>query len=156
MSDAYEEIVLGESILRYPPAARHEAVCRRLHERVSASLAGLTTSRLLPARTVVQISPGTLLRPDLVLVTRATGKPWLVAEVVDSEDHHPDTVTKKTSYEDARLPRLWMVDARFNNVEVYHATAYGLALQHILGGREMLEEKLLPDLHLGIADLFGS
>ena len=155
MSHPYEEIVLGESILRFPPAPRHEAVCQRLHEKVSASLAAVTTSRLLAARSVVQLAPGTLLRPDIVLVTRATGKPWLIAEVVDSEDHHPDTVTKKTSYEDARVPRLWMVDARFNNVEVYHATPYGLSLKGILSSREVLEEKLLPGLHLDISDLFG-
>lgn len=155
MSYPYEEIVVGESMLRFAPGTRHEAICGRLHERVTASLTGLITTRILAVRTIVQIAPGTLLRPDLVLVTRATGKPWLFAEVVDSEDHHPDTVTKKISYEDARVPRLWMVDARYNNVEVYHGTPYGLALIRILAGREILEEKLLPDLHLGIADLFG-
>ena len=34
MSEPYEEILEGETRLRPPPGARHEEICRRLHERV--------------------------------------------------------------------------------------------------------------------------
>ena len=155
MNVCYEEIVEGESLMRMPPGARHEMVCARLHSNVAACLANVSTSRLLPARTVVQISPGTLVRPDLVLVTKATNKPWLVAEIIHSGDHSSDTVTKKTIYEECRLPRLWMIDLRYDNVEVYHGTAYGVTLKDILAHREYLTEKLLPDLKLGIAEVFA-
>ncbi len=154
MSDPYEEIVAGETVLRFPPGARHEAVCARLHERVAACLGAAAATRLLPRRAIVLLEPGTLLRPDLTLVTVATGKPWLIAEVVDSVDHGTDTVTKKNVYEDHRLPRLWMVDQRFDNVEVYHGSQYGLSLRHILAGRERLTEPLLPGFDLAMPDLF--
>ena len=61
-----------------------------------------------------------MLRPDLALVTAATGKIWLAAEIVDSHDHRPDTVLKKGLYEDYNLARLWMIDPRYNNGELYH------------------------------------
>jgi hypothetical protein len=153
-TQCYEEIVQGESLWRRPPGARHEQVCERLHAHVAASLQPLATSRLLEARTIVQLVPGTLIRPDLVLVTVANGKPWLIAEVIDSGDHHSDTVTKKMLYEETRLPRLWMVDIRYDNVEIYHGTQYGLALRTILAQREFLTEKLLPELNVALADLF--
>jgi len=63
---------------------------------------------------------------------------------------------KKSIYEDARLPRLWMVDPRYDNVEVYHGSPYGLALQRILANRDPLTELLLPELSLVMAELFGT
>lgn len=155
MSETYEEILRGESLLRRSPGSRHELIAERLHAFVSLSIATVATARLLPPRTVIELCPGTLLRPDLTLVTKATGKAWLIAEVVDSVDHHSDTVIKKGLYEDVRLPRLWMVDPRYNNVEVYHGSPYGLALQRILANRDSLTEALLPELNVGMAELFG-
>lgn len=154
MSDPYEEIVAGETLLRRPPGPRHEVVCQRLHEVVASSIATLTATRLLPPRTVVQLAPGTLVRPDLALVTVATGKVWLVAEVVDNVDHTADTVMKKSLYEDLKMPRLWMVDPRYGNVEVYHGSQYGLSLREILANRDSLTERLLPDLRIPMAELF--
>ena len=154
MSQPYQEILSGECLLRHPPGFRHEQICNRLHQAVDDSLADISSTRLLPPRTVVQLVTGTLIRPDLALVTSATGKVWLIAEVVDKMDHQPDTVIKKSLYEDVRLPRLWMIDPRYDNVEVYHGTPYGLSLKEILAHRDELREKLLPALALGLKDLF--
>ncbi|MEI7727973.1 MAG: Uma2 family endonuclease [Verrucomicrobiota bacterium] len=154
MNAPYEEIIAGESLLRYAPGERHELVCRRLHDYVAACLVQVTVARLLPPRTVIQLAPGTLVRPDLTLVTAANGKPWLLAEVVESDDHRADTVIKKNLYEDLKIPRLWMVDPRYHNLEVYHGSPHGLALKQIMAGREVLTETLLPALAIKVTDLF--
>ena len=153
MTGFYEEIVRGETLKRLPPGERHELICLRLHEAVAKSLP--PTSRLLAPRTIVELAPGTLVRPDLVLITTVTRKPWLVAEIVDSYDHGSDTVTKKMLYEETGLPRLWMIDPRYDNVEVYHGTPYGLSLREMLAGRDVLMEKLMPGLRLPVAALFN-
>ncbi len=155
MSGPYEEIVEGETLLRMPPGARHELICSRLHDGVAASLTGVATARVLERRSVVQISAGTLIRPDLALVTTATGKLWLAAEVISSDDHRIDTVTKKQVYEQANIPRLWMVDPRYDNVEIYHSSQYGLMLKGILASKEILAEPLLPAFRVTMAELFG-
>ena len=54
-----------------------------------------------------------------------------------------------------RLPRLWMVDPRYDNVEVYHSNEYGLILKSILAGHELLTERLLPEFELTIKALFA-
>lgn len=154
MTRFYEEIIRGETLKRLSPGPRHEIICLRLHEAVRRSLG--PTSHLLAPRSIVELSPGTLVRPDLVLVTRASNKPWLIAEIVDSYDHGSDTVTKKMVYEETRLPRLWMIDPRYDNVEVYHGTPYGLSLKEMLAGQQTLTEKLLPEFQIGVSDLFGS
>ncbi len=155
MSEPYEEIINGERLLRLPPRLRHEQILDRLHARVAACVASLTTTRLLANRTAVAVTPSTTLRPDLALLTAATGKLWLAAEVISSEDHHADTVEKKTIYEELRLPRVWMVDPRYDNVEVYHGTQYGLTLKRVLAVRELLTEALLPGFQLGVHELFA-
>lgn len=154
MTQPYAEMLEGASLLRSAPGARHELICSRLHERVAACVANLPSTRLLAPRAKVQLTTHTALCPDLALVTTATGKLWLAAEVVNSDDHQPDTVTKKQIYEELKLPRLWMIDPRYDNVEVYHGTAYGLALKGILAGKEVLTEKLLPQFQFPIGELF--
>jgi Uma2 family endonuclease len=154
MSENYEEVIEGETTVRHGPDERHESICERLHLSLFACAASLVSTRLLLPRSPVEFSPGNLFRPDLTLVTAATGKPWLAAEVIDSRDHRPDTVAKKGIYEDLHLPRLWMVDPRYNNVEVYHGTRHGLSLVGILAIREVLTEKLLPGFELRVGELF--
>ena len=77
-------------------------------------------------------------------------------EIVSSDDHQPDTVVKKQIYEEMRVPILWMIDPRYDNVEVYHASPYGLALKQILAGREILSEKLLPEFQVEVYSLFAT
>jgi Uma2 family endonuclease len=154
MTDPYEEFLEGEMCLRLPPSARHEEILQRLHERVAASMTGVTTAKLLPPRTMIQLSRETKVRPDLALVTVATNKLWLAAEIITPGDHSTDTVLKKTIYEESGLPRLWMVDPRYDNVEVYHGSQHGLTLRQILAVQEVLSEGLLPEFRYVIADLF--
>jgi Uma2 family endonuclease len=154
MTEPYEEILEGETCLRLPPGGRHEEICRRLHERVAASMPNVSAARLLPLRAKVELSRFNHVRPDLALVTAAGNKLWLAAEVVSSEDHHFDTVIKKSIYEQMKVARLWMIDPRYDNVEIYHENQYGLALKQILATRETLVEPLLPSFQYVIADLF--
>lgn len=151
----YEEMIDGRKLLRSAPGARHERICARLHERVGAGVAGHAAARLLEARSAVSLAARMIVRPDLALVTVATGKVWLVVEIIDSADHRPDTVLKKGIYEDFKVPRVWMVDPRYDNVEMYHGTPHGLALKGILAGRDVLQEGLLPGLNMTVAELFA-
>jgi len=155
MSAPYEEILDGRTVLRLPPGARHEAVCARLHALVNASVANVKSTCLLAPRTRVRLSANHAVCPDLALVTAATGKLWLAAEIVDSDDHGTDTVVKKAIYEEIRVPRLWMVDPRYDNLEVYHGNEYGLALKEIMAGSEVLTESLLPELQVAIREFFA-
>jgi len=152
----YEEIVEGVSLPRSAPGSRHEAICDRLHGLMTASVANLAAIQLLASRERVRVSRTTTLCPDLALVMAATGKLWLAVEVVSADDHHHDTVIKKQIYEDIRVPRLWMMDPRYDNVEVYHSTQWGLVLKGILAGGEVLAEALIPEFQIIVAELFAA
>ncbi|MBI3878358.1 MAG: Uma2 family endonuclease [Verrucomicrobia bacterium] len=156
MSQVYTEFIEGFPTERRVPGARHEEICSRLHAHVAAAIGQLTACKLLPPRTEITLDDGSKVCPDLTLVTAAVARVLLVAEVIQAGDHSNDTVVKKQLYEILRVPRLWMVDPRYDNVEVYHGTPHGLALRCILAGREQLTEELLPQLRCVIAELFGT
>jgi len=155
MSNPYEETLDGVSFPRSAPGVRHELICERLHRAMTASVANLASTQLLPPRFKVQVARDTAICPDLALVTTVSGKLWLAVEIVHTGDHHADTVIKKEVYEQIRVPRLWMIDPRYDNVEIYHSTQFGLQLQGILAGSEVLGEKLIPEFQIVIAELFA-
>ena len=155
MRRPYEEILAGATLPRSAPGERHEQICARLHREMAASVNGLAATRLLAPRTQVPVSRITALCPDLALVTAATGKLFLAVEIISRDDHRADTVTKKEIYEQIRVPRLWVVDPRYDNVEIYHSVEFGLKLHGILGGSEVIADKLIPQFRLAVAELFA-
>jgi hypothetical protein len=155
MSLPYEETLNAEVVQRAAPGQRHELIAARLHYWMKASVADLKATRLCGWREAVVLDPRNTVRPDLALLTTANHRLWLAAEVVSPADHKVDTVSKKEIYEACKVPRLWMIDPRYDNVEVYQSTRYGLALKTILAGDEVLVEPLLPEFQLTIAKLFS-
>ena len=156
MSRPYEEILDGATLPRSAPGERHEQICARLHRELAAAANGLAAVQLLAPRTAVQVSRGSLLRPDLALVTVATGKLFLAVEIVSRDDHKNDTVVKKEIYEQIKVPRLWMVDPRYDNVKIYHSFEFGLKLSGILAGSEKLTEQVVPQFQITITELFAA
>ena len=154
MSEPYEELLSGEWHLRLGPGERHERICARLHEIMLKSVANYPATKLLPPRMKIQLNQYHTIRPDLALVTSANNRLWLAVEVVSADDHRADTVIKKQIYEDVKVPRLWMIDPRYDNVEVYFSNEYGLVLGGILAGDEILTEKLLPEFQMTVRDIF--
>ncbi|HVU17292.1 MAG TPA: Uma2 family endonuclease [Candidatus Didemnitutus sp.] len=163
MSDSYEEIIDGEVQTRRAPSSEHELLLGRIRDRVTAALSPNSALRLLPARSGLQIAEQLTVRPDLAIVRvppqredpDVTPQLYLVAEVLQPGDHHLDTVVKKQLWSDLRLPRLWMIDPRYLNVEVYGCGEYGFTLLNILALRDQLEDPLLTGLAYPIADLFA-
>jgi len=156
VSQPYEEILDGATLPRSAPTDRHEQICQRLQRDMAAGVTGLAPAQLLAPRTQVQVSRTTFLRPDLALVTAASGKLFLAVEIISRDDHRADTVTKKEIYEQVRVPRLWLVDPRYDNVEIYHSSEFGLQLIGILAASEVLTDRLIPQFQLSVASLFAA
>lgn len=160
MSEPYEELIRSEAVHRRPPSPDHELLVSRLHELVARWLPLNSALSLLPPRTELQLDEHTLLRPDLAIVRDdpgATGiaQLYLVAEVLLPGDHHVDTVVKKQLWADLRLTRLWMVDPRYFNVEVYGLGEYGFTLFDILAHHHPLTDPHLPGLRCPMDELFA-
>jgi Uma2 family endonuclease len=156
MSRPYEEILEGATLPRSAPGERHEKICARLHREMAMGVNGLSSTQLLPPRMRIEVSRATALCPDLALVMAANNKLFLAVEIISRDDHQTDTVTKKEIYEKIRVPRLWIVDPRYDNVEIYQSFEFGLQLKTILAGSEILADKLIPQFQIAIAELFAA
>ena len=157
----YAEKLAGETYFRVGPGVPHEALCDRLAAALELALPLNSTWKILPRRSALRLSSRDDLRPDVTLVrtnpadATAAPQPTLCVEVLLPGDHHPDTVIKKSIYQDARLPTLWLVDPRYLNVEVYRTGELGFRLEAILANHEALTNPHLPGLALSMHDLFG-
>ncbi len=154
MTAAFEETIDGANLLRPPPDERHERICQRLHAQVLAHLSPNSTLELLPSRSLVEVNTRNALRPDLAIMHRGANRLWLAAEIITPHDHRIDTVSKKMIYHEVCIPRLWIVDPRYNNVEVYRHRTFGLRLEEILADYDMLREPHLTGLAIQLAGLF--
>ncbi len=160
MSEAYEEVIQGEVASRRPPPAAHETLVNRLHALVAAALTAEAGLQLLPRRASLQLADDCILRPDLTVIRTAPelagpDRLYLVAEVLLPGDHHLDTFVKKQLWSELRLPRLWMVDPRYLNVEVYGVGEYGFTLIDILAHHHPLTDPKLPGLGCSMDELFA-
>ena len=159
MSEAYEEVIQRESFCRRPPTAAHELLVGRLHALVAAAIPLNSALHLLAPRTELLLGEHCALRPDLAVVRTdpgGTAQLYLVSEVLLPGDHHADTVIKKQLWADSRLPRLWMVDPRYLNVEVYGLGEFGFTLIDILAHHHPLTDPHLPGMSCTMDDLFAS
>ena len=163
MSEAYVELIGGETVYRRPPPTNHELLVDRLHRLVAGALPLNSALRLLAPRAELELGGTCRLRPDLAVIRAlttpgrdATAQLYLIAEVLLPGDHHVDTVVKKQLWADARLPRLWMVDPRYLNVEVYGCGEYGFTLLDILANHHPLTDPHLPGLRCPMDELFAT
>ena len=162
MPEAYEELIAGQRILRRAPTSMHEVLVARLHQLVVRSLPLNSTLRLLAPRSELKLNDQSVLRPDLAIVGTGTQiggtqrvQLYLVAEVLQPGDHHIDTVDKKQMWSDGCLPRLWMIDPRYLNVEVYGCNETGFTLLQILANHHALTDPRLPGFNYSMPELFA-
>lgn len=159
MSEVYEEIIQGEIFQRSAPNI-HELLVGRLHALVAGTLPPSAGLELLRPRASLQLADDCVLRPDLAVVRTDrnltdSARLYLIAEVLTPGDHHLDTFVKKQLWSDLRLPRLWMVDPRYLNVEVYGLGEYGFTLTDILANHHPLSDPALPGLGCTMDELFA-
>ena len=162
MSESYEELIAGQRILRRPPTATHEMLVDRLHNLVGKNIPLNSTLRLLAPRSELNLDGHSVLRPDLAVIRvgpdTVESEPvelYLVAEVLQPGDHHIDTVVKKQVLTDGRLPRLWIVDPRYLNVEIYGIKRQGFTLLEILANDNPLTDPHLPGFRCPMNELFA-
>jgi Uma2 family endonuclease len=155
MPDPYEELIDGETFIRGPLNGPHEVLCDRLHSWVALHLPANSALKLLPRRATLTLRAGSVICPDLALVRRDDGQLYLAAEVLQPGDHHPDTVLKKQLYSDCRAPRLWIVDSRYQNVEIYGTSAAGFRLEWILASHQSLSDPALSGSSYPVSDIFS-
>lgn len=155
MTDPYAELIEGKEFIRGPINGPHELLCDRLHAWVKNYLPANSTLQLLSRRAPVKLHADTEIRPDLTLTRRNDSRLYLAVEVLQQSDRYPDTVLKKQLLANLRVPRLWIVDPRYQTIEIYVSNGGHFRLEHMLGCDDWLTDIALSGARYSLDEFFA-
>lgn len=114
------QIVDGRHFMSPAPSLRHQEVALRLAMELVRAVEDRRRGRVFVAPVDVHLAPGTIVQPDLVVLStrhtsrigqkKITGAPDLLVEILSPSHRTFDTVLKRERYERAGVRELWLVD----------------------------------------------
>lgn len=114
------QIVDGRHFVSPAPSLRHQEVALRLAMELVRAVEDQRRGRVFVAPVDVHLAPGTIVQPDLVVLStrhtsrlgqkKITGAPDLLVEILSPSHRTLDTVRKRERYERAGVRELWLVD----------------------------------------------
>ena len=114
------QIVDGRHFVSPAPSLRHQEVALRLAMELVRAVEDRRRGRVFVAPVDVHLAPGTIVQPDLVVLSnrrtsrigqkKITGAPDLLVEILSPSHRTLDTVLKRERYERAGVRELWLVD----------------------------------------------
>jgi Uma2 family endonuclease len=114
------QIVDGRHFVSPAPSLRHQEVALRLAMELVRAVEDRRRGRVFVAPVDVHLAPGTIVQPDLVVLSnrhtsrlgqkKITGAPDLLVEILSPSHRTLDTVRKRERYERAGVRELWLVD----------------------------------------------
>ena len=159
------EVVDGVLYMTPAPNIGHQASDALLttHLVIHVQFAGL--GRVFPAPTDVQLAPGAVVQPDVVVVLNAhlsiitekriIGTPDLVVEIASPGTAGYDRRTKQDAYAKARVPEYWLVDPYARTVEVLCLEGDAYRSAGVVEGDATLPSRVLPDFPVHAAQFFA-
>jgi len=114
------EIVDARHFVTPAPSPRHQEVALRLAAQFLRAVESAGRGRVFVAPLDVHLAPGTIVQPDLVVLSKRrtsivgpkklTGVPDLLVEILSPSHRTHDTVRKRERYQRAGVRELWLVD----------------------------------------------
>jgi Uma2 family endonuclease len=114
------QIVDGRHFVSPAPSLRHQEVALRLAMELVRAVEDQRRGRVFVAPVDVHLAPGTIVQPDLVVLStrhtsrlgqkKITGAPDLLVEILSPSHRTLDTVRKRERSERAGVRELWLVD----------------------------------------------
>jgi len=161
------EIFDGELYESPVPTLRHQRTAQRLARAFEEAVRD--GSRVLNREVDVVLAPGTVARPDLLVVLAdhldivgdrgdtVRGAPDLILEVLSPATVRLDRVIKMDAYARYSVPEYWLVDGSAKLIEIFrldrHAQLYRLTESCHLPDRA--GTPLVPGLAVEVGRLFG-
>ena len=169
-SSGRHEIFDGELFTSPVPSLSHQRTAQRLARAFEEAVRD--GSRVLASGADVVLAPGTVARPDLLLVLAdrldivseagdigdmVRGAPDLILEILSAATVRLDRVIKMDAYARYSVPEYWLVDGSAKLIEIFrldrHAQLYRLTETCHAGDRA--GTPLLPGLAVEVGRLFG-
>jgi len=157
------ELIEGELFVAPAPNIEHQRKGFRVAKRVSDHVEKNDLGEVFIAPCDVVLSPGTVLEPDIIFVSKARqsivkdvcieGAPDLVVEVVSDSSRTIDRFVKRDRYAEFGVPEYWLLDPFEPRIEVLRLEAGKYRLTGSFGPGGTLESLTFPGLQIPVSSL---
>lgn len=149
------------------PTQRHQMILALFLRLLTRFCEQHAPATILPSGLRVQLWPGKIREPDVVLMlaahdNRRGEEYWqgadLVLEVVggSAKDRERDLVHKRREYAQAGIPEYWIVDPETETVTVLHLQGDVYTEHGVFAQGETASSRLLPGFSVPVADVFDA
>ncbi|NKQ35668.1 MAG: Uma2 family endonuclease [Chloroflexi bacterium] len=160
------EIIEGELYVTNAPGLDHQFVVAELLRQMANYVVENQLGRVITAPFEVHLSETIRpVQPDVLFIKKErwpgpgakffSGVPDLIVEVLSPSTARRDRIIKFTAYEQAGVPEYWIANPRTHSVEVFTLSGAEYALVGEFIEAETIQSKMLPDLQIITASLFG-
>lgn len=159
------DIVDGVMTMAPGPTIAHQRILLHLAILMHQFVSGQHLGEVLfaPVDIIVRREPLRTRQPDLLFVSnehvsilgdQVEGAPDLVAEILSPSNTRSDLEAKLADYAALGVLECWLVSPEARSVEVLELTEGSWARLGICGLGEQVQSQVLPELDLGVAQLF--
>ena len=160
------EIVEGVLYMSPSPIEAHQQVCMNISGFLWHFLRSTELGVVYPAPFDVELSPGTVVQPDVLVVlerrreiitpTRIVGAPDLVVEVASPGTQTHDRSRKLSAYAEGGVPECWLADPDAETVEllILAAEQKEYRSQGVFRGGAVLPSVVIPDFDVPVRLFF--
>jgi Uma2 family endonuclease len=159
------EVVKGVLYMSPSPTPEHQSISIEIvaYLRQFVQVAGL--GRIFAEPTDVELSPGNIVKPDVLVVlkkhleriksTRIVGAPDLVVEILSPGTMRHDLHGKLAAYERAGVPEYWIVSPGEQVVELLVLEDGTYQSLGVFQGSAVLPSRIVPDWSVEVQQFFA-
>ncbi len=160
------EIIDGVLYMAPPsPSGWHQKSVIRLSHYLFDAVELTGHGQVFVAPFDVELSPGTVVQPDVVVllnksgekyvVSRIIGGPDLVIEVISPGNATADRIEKYNAYARAGVKEYWIVEPMRRTVEIFILGEDGYNSLGIFSGEQTLPSMIVPDFSVHVEQFFA-
>ena len=156
------EIIDGELYVNPSPNTRHQVVLRNLFRALDRHVEKHRTGEVFVAPFDVVMSPGTVVQPDILFISRdrmsvltpanVRGVPDIAIEVLSPGTRRKDQTKKRQAYEQHGVQEYWIVDPEDDSIRILRLSDN--KFERIIVGGD-IRSPLLPGFSLSLKKLFA-
>ena len=156
------EIIDGELYVNPSPNTKHQVVLRNLFRALDRHVEKNRTGEVFVAPFDVVMSPGTIVQPDILFISKermdvltkanVQGVPDIAIEVLSPGTRRKDQTKKRQAYEKHGVQEYWIVDPEDDSVRILRLS--GRKFDYIIVGGN-IRSPLVPGFSLPLRKLFA-
>jgi Uma2 family endonuclease len=158
------ELVAGVLYMVPAPTIAHQSASNRIATYLTMHVEFAGLGRVLAAPVDVELAPGTVVQPDVLVVLnprlgiitarRIVGAPDLVVEIVSPGTAGHDRRTKQDAYARAGVAEYWLADPAAQTVELLRLDGPAYRTINVYRGRATLPSQVVPALPVPVEQFF--